>query len=96
MIETNLEINITDDNNFFASNSAVERIKYNMNISPSRVTNDEIQLLKKVNQRKNMCIDQDMHYFVLPDSSSSLGAYCYWCNLTASDYAQISRNLKNE
>jgi hypothetical protein len=89
-----IEMNLTDDNNFFVSNSFVEKVKYNMKAEPHLVTNDEIQILKRVEVRRNMCTDKDIHYFILPDPSTSLGAVCHYCGLTVADYSRMERVQK--
>lgn len=87
-----IEMNLSDDhNNFFVGNSFVEKVKYNMKAEPHLVINDEIKILKRVERRRNMCTDTDIHYFILPDPSTSLGATCHWCGLSVADYACMER-----
>lgn len=89
--ERNLEINITDDNNFFVTNSVVANIKYRLKEEPYKVSNEEMELLKRVEKRKDLCKESNIHYFVLPNPSTSDGAYCHWCDLRADTYSFIER-----
>jgi len=90
-INTNLDVNLTDDNNFYVSRTIVEDIKFRLKDKPASVTHGEMELLKQVEKRKEICHKSNIHYFVLPDPSTSDGAYCHWCDLTEVEYAQGER-----
>lgn len=91
----NLEITLTDDNNFYVSRTVENDIRFRLKEKEASVTHEEMELLKKIERRKDACIKYNIHYFVLPDPSTSEGAYCHWCDLKEVEYAKTARTHKN-
>lgn len=92
--ETSLEVNITDDNNFYASHTLINDIKHRMKFEPKRVSGEEIQLVDKFEARKRVCEEQNIHYWILNDSTIGGSGFCHFCEKSLADYCMEKRLTK--
>jgi hypothetical protein len=87
----NLEVNLTDDNNFYVSHTTASDITYRIKTSPNSVKGEELELLKRVEERKQICKDQDIHYWVLPNPNTSDDTHCHFCDVPLAFYSRMER-----
>ena len=88
-------------NNFFVSDILIEKINFKIKqydqlieeekINPQEikqfeVTKEELELLKAVDERKEICKSENMHYWIIPNSQEPYKSYCYWCLMKVTDY----------
>ena len=88
-------------NNFFVSDILIEKINFKIKqydqlieeekINPQEikqfeVTKEELELLKAVDERKEICKSENMHYWIIPNSHEPYKSHCHWCLMKVTDY----------
>ena len=65
-----------------------EKTKLGIELNQLKVTKEETELLKMVDNRRNLCKSENIHYWILPSNNSNepYKSTCHWCSMKITDY----------
>lgn len=88
---SNIQNHLIKDNNFFVSKERINKIIEKQEEQQRSLTDQEQELLLQFEERKLICENEGIHYWVTANSDTSLGTYCYFCNVLLWQWTQKER-----